>query len=266
MPIFNPEQSWIIQRRIGTQLDPFLQITEQITVANGKAITSEIIDKYQHIIITGSGKTFFIKKNGIPDINNVVVNYDQGIIYFDAQYEGMQYTASYWGKGSYFLSANRIFSEKDAQGNVTETLKDLTDTIVVNDGLYTVNEGIRNIDEDTRKTNEILRIENEIIRQGQESNRVDDVASMINSSKMILKGSVSTYSDLATTYPTPLIYWTVRVLDTNRLYRFDGESWIYIDSISTGAYDELVMSLTGNFDCGIFGSVDDMISIDCGSF
>ena len=42
------------------------------------------------------------------------------------------------------------------------------------------------------------------------------------------KEAVNTYADLATTYPAPEQGWTVSVLDVNKVYLYDGASWIII--------------------------------------
>jgi len=83
---------------------------------------------------------------------------------------------------------------------------------------------------------------------------------------IVPKNPIATYSLMATTYPTPLVGWTVKCLDDSRLYRFDGLLWEWIDSITTSSYDELVLSLTGDFDCGIFNDGNTDIGIDCGNF
>ena len=44
------------------------------------------------------------------------------------------------------------------------------------------------------------------------------------------KDSVATSADLATTYPTPQLGWTVYVSDDGFTYRYDGSSWIKISS------------------------------------
>lgn len=60
------------------------------------------------------------------------------------------------------------------------------------------------------------------------------------------KESVSTYDDIATTYPNPDDGWTVNVKDTNITYRYDGEKWIAISAnaipIATTSLDGLMSS------------------------
>ena len=42
---------------------------------------------------------------------------------------------------------------------------------------------------------------------------------------VIWKESVATYTDIATTYPTPETGWLVATLDTQQIYRYNGSTW-----------------------------------------
>ena len=80
----------------------------------------------------------------------------------------------------------------------------------------------------------------EALRVIAEGNRVIEYQNMINTSKMILKNPVATYSSITTTYPTPQIYWTVRTIDDGKLYRYNGTTWEWIDTLNVTVYDTLV--------------------------
>lgn len=137
----------------------------------------------------------------------------------------------------------RILSD-NARG-IAETARVSSENLrITNNTNYTSAENIRKSSEITRVASEVTRIENENIRLSQEENRAIGYQDMINTSKMILKNPISTYSALATAYPTPLIYWTVRVIDTGKLYRFDGTVWIWIDTVSATVYDTLTKKST----------------------
>lgn len=56
------------------------------------------------------------------------------------------------------------------------------------------------------------------------------------------KEAVSTYADLATTYPHPDDGWTVNVKDTNYTYRWSGTAWI---AISANAIPKATQSVDG---------------------
>lgn len=42
------------------------------------------------------------------------------------------------------------------------------------------------------------------------------------------KEAVSTYDDIATTYPSPSVGWVVTCTDTGKSYYYDGADWVYI--------------------------------------
>lgn len=125
MSIMDNDYGWITQRRRGDSTDPFVSITEQITVINGKAVLREIPDEYSSMSITYGAKSFFIKnikKSPIPDANNVVVDFNSNWAYFDAQYNNKQCTATYKGTGKVFIHEKMIATTIDENGNVIETL------------------------------------------------------------------------------------------------------------------------------------------------
>jgi len=84
----------------------------------------------------------------------------------------------------------------------------------------------------------------------------------------IFKNPIATYSLMTTTYPTPSMGWTVRTIDDGKLYRYDSLlfTWVWIDTLNSSLYDELVLSMVANIDAGLFGNVDTEISIDAGNF
>jgi len=65
---------------------------------------------------------------------------------------------------------------------------------------------------------------------------------------MTFKTPVPTYSDNATTYPTPELGWTVQTENDGKFYRWDGESWKYIQYLNTTQISQLssdISSLAG---------------------
>ena len=62
-------------------------------------------------------------------------------------------------------------------------------------------------------------------------NEVDNKINQVVSN-MDWKEAVTTFNDLATTYPTPEDGWTVNVKDTDITYRYDGSAWISISANS----------------------------------
>jgi hypothetical protein len=121
------------------------------------------------------------------------------------------------------------------------------------------NENIRRSNENTRENNESARVE-------AENNRVSGYLAMINTSQMILKSPVATYDDIATTYPTPQKFWTVRALDDGKLYRYDGTEWIWIDTLNSTVYDALVSELDISLRQQMFPNTIDLNGLTIGDF
>jgi hypothetical protein len=68
----------------------------------------------------------------------------------------------------------------------------------------------------------------------QVGNLAGQVASIV--SGIIWKTAVATFDDIATTYPTPSVGWTVTCLDTGYVYQYDGTAWVLIlASLTTAA-------------------------------
>lgn len=72
-------------------------------------------------------------------------------------------------------------------------------------------------------------------------NEVDNKLSALETA-IDWKEAVSTYADLATTYPHPDDGWTVNVKDTNYTYRWSGTAWI---AISANAIPKATQSVDG---------------------
>lgn len=72
-------------------------------------------------------------------------------------------------------------------------------------------------------------------------NEVDNKLSALETA-VDWKEAVSTYADLATTYPHPDDGWTVNVKDTNYTYRWSGTAWI---AISANAIPKATQSVDG---------------------
>jgi len=152
-------------------------------------------------------------------INSFYVNYLNSIVTFNSSENGNTVIASYKGRGVILTPANRVYTQLDGNNNVTQTLKDVAN------GILPIMES-----EATRVSNEVSRI--------------SGYQDMINTSKMILKNPVATYNDIVITYSSPVIYWTVRTIDDGKLYRYDGDSWEWIDTLNTNVYDTLVKKVT----------------------
>jgi hypothetical protein len=59
---------------------------------------------------------------------------------------------------------------------------------------------------------------------------------VVDNNKFIYKNPVANFSNIATTYPSPLLGWVVQVTSTNDWYRYDGTSWVKYQNYSTSGY------------------------------
>jgi predicted phage gp36 major capsid-like protein len=127
-------------------------------------------------------------------------------------------------------------------------------------------EAERATNENIRQSNEAARQNNENSRIEAENNRVSGYLAMIDTSQMILKNPVATYDDIVTIYPTPQKFWTVRALDTGKLYRYNGTEWVWIDTLNTTVYDVLVAQLDTSLRQQMFPNVIDLNGLTIGDF
>jgi hypothetical protein len=77
-----------------------------------------------------------------------------------------------------------------------------------------------------------------------ESSRASTFAQMITDQHIILKSPVATFAAIATTYPTPSVGWTTRVTADSKVYRYDGTSWVWIDTLTVTSYDAILAEVT----------------------
>lgn len=108
-------------------------------------------------------------------------------------------------------------------------------------------ENIRSTNESTRQNNESTRISNENTRISQESTRqantssaLQQMSEAVQSTMIIYKEAVASFSNIATTYPNPELGWRVEVNDTKKIYRYNGNAWINISDAALGFAPENV--------------------------
>jgi hypothetical protein len=65
-------------------------------------------------------------------------------------------------------------------------------------------------------------------------NATANFQSLLDQQKLVYKQSVATFTDIATTYPTPELGWRVVTKDTGIAYRYDGTTWLEVDMATTG--------------------------------
>jgi len=63
-------------------------------------------------------------------------------------------------------------------------------------------------------------------------NITETLNDIVDTTKIIYKPPVTNYTDLVTAYSTPNIGWRVQITSTNRIYRYNGDEWEYIEDAS----------------------------------
>ncbi|MEJ9151067.1 hypothetical protein [Bacillus smithii] len=82
-------------------------------------------------------------------------------------------------------------------------------------------------------------------QQGDYSKSQGDYAkSVADANKTTWKTPVSTYSAIATTYPTPQLGWAVMTLDDGKIYRYDGSTWQLTQQYNSTALNNLANELS----------------------
>ena len=150
--------------------------------------------------------------------------------------------------------------ENESTRQTNETIRQTNETTRQNA------EAERELNENARQSSEVTRQTNESQRVEAENNRISGYQSMIGTSQMILKNPVATYNDISITYPTPQKFWTVRVLDTGKLYRYDGTEWVWVDTLNTTVYDALVAQLDTALRQQMFPNTIDLNGLTIGDF
>lgn len=101
-----------------------------------------------------------------------------------------------------------------------------------------------NSNEATRQSNETSRVNAEATRVSQENARQTGYNNMLNNSNTIWKDPVANFAAIATTYPSPQLYWTTQTVDDGKIYRYNGSVWQHINTLNTTAIQNLVNELS----------------------
>jgi len=97
--------------RKGTTDDPYVLMTEEISIINNKASLNEVPDSFYHVIIDGYTeiyKDYFDEVKKIES-DQFFVDYQTGMLYFSKSENGKTLTAEYRGRGVVQYPAERIW-------------------------------------------------------------------------------------------------------------------------------------------------------------
>lgn len=117
----------ITKRNVDDNQNPIsVQLSElkQIIDVHSCIVLNQLPDEFHGIYIDGYTEVYDIEK---VSINNYKVDYANGVIYFHPNNIGKILNVDYCGIGHTLLSASRIYTKYDKNGNVLETLEELLD-------------------------------------------------------------------------------------------------------------------------------------------
>ncbi|PKR82601.1 right-handed parallel beta-helix repeat-containing protein [Heyndrickxia camelliae] len=116
------------KRRKGTVRDPFIPISETLFVVNGKVVLTEIPNRFNKVIVTGSKFPLYEIEDGELDDYTYKVDYPNGVVFFNSNFNNTSLTFTYLGEGAYFFPSSRIWINQDKNGSI-EVLNDKFDDI-----------------------------------------------------------------------------------------------------------------------------------------
>ena len=138
MSSFTVDKNLVYRKRAGTTEDPFVFITQTITILQGQATLQECPDSFQGITIALSVApytTYYTKEINnveynevLPDISTFVYDAEHGILYGDTSFNNQSFTVTYYGTGTFYLNSDRVYTTVDENGDITQTLQQLIDT------------------------------------------------------------------------------------------------------------------------------------------
>lgn len=133
-----------LRQRKGTEDDPYIYLEDTANVFNGSIVLREIPSYSDDLVVVDSEGNELMKANSVSDIglNEYMVDYTDGLVYFHKDNEGKQYTVKYWGTGMLSLPSTRIFVP-NASGDPLESLQDILNN--VEEGTAIIEE-VRNIE------------------------------------------------------------------------------------------------------------------------
>ncbi|WP_214771274.1 hypothetical protein [Exiguobacterium sp. s133] len=217
---FQTPSPFLYQLRDGSMIDPYVDKVETLKQVDGRVVLSELPVKQNGVLVDGY---FEIDTNNAKE-NEFFVDYTYGVLYF---FSGFNNTVivRYKGKGNISLPSDRIYHNKD--GN-HESLDAYIDG--VNRNIDSYNNQLTELRHDVENTSKEIELNL--------SNRI------INSSKLIWKEPVNSFSLLSTTYPSAEEGYTSMARDTGKVYRQNGSTWVEIQDIDPTAINAVETRVT----------------------
>lgn len=226
--------------RKGDPSDPYKHRFDSLPVINGIITLMEIPSETEKVKIAGLTEIFSDEKIDEIASNQFLVNYSNGVIQFHPSQEGKIFLCEYWGKGYVLIPSSRVYAMVQRNPDIVKTLQDIIDEIYkqLKDNLTSVS-NLQNIIQETTNVinNANQATDNAIKAKNDTVHAIEEALNAADSTVMVYKGSVQTFDDIDTAFPTPENGWRVMVESTGDIYRYDGTlgKWIFIENWTGGA-------------------------------
>lgn len=210
-----------IMWREGTEDDPYKPIEEKLPIDGNRMILSEIPDEFYGVVIDGYTEI----RQGVIQPKQFRVNYANGVINFHEEDNGKIINIRYRGRGVIMYPASRIYHQR---GDIVEVLDDLIEQ---------VNEHIDEFQEIKSEQLQLIE-ETKIVKEEtleakeRAEEATDNAIDAYNTTVIVWRGFIDSIDNINEVYPYPDVGWSVQDLETGIRYRYDGDYWVPIDSIT----------------------------------
>jgi hypothetical protein len=124
MDFYNLNSDPIIsKKRKGTPDDPYRQISESLSIVNGKVTLTETPNRFERVKIVGYPSPLYEIEDGELTDSFYKVDYVEGVVFFNSTFNNKTLTFSYLGEGTQLFPSSRVWLNKTENGDV-ETLSD----------------------------------------------------------------------------------------------------------------------------------------------
>ncbi|QSF43558.1 hypothetical protein [Paenibacillus tianjinensis] len=220
--------------RKGTDDDPYVDRTDLLPVINGLITLFELPSRAHHVQIPSLieiDQEIYSNRQFLEE-NEFLVNYSVGAIQFHPSKEGMSFLCNYKGRGLTMIAASRVYAMIHRNPDVVTTLQDYIDQIQdrINENKLVI-ENVEDLMNQTKLVidNAILATDNANIATQDAQSAAALAQSAYNTTRLVFKEPVAEFTNIPSTYPSPLVGWTVQTYKDGKRYRFDGSRWIEID-------------------------------------
>lgn len=234
--------------RKGIPSDPFIDRLDITRVVNQRVALLEIPDELYRVRIPSMFEINYEKfiKNNLAE-NEFYCDYTNGFVYFNRAKEAETVSIVYKGRGVILYPSNRILHYDGTNGSETlfeiiENSKIQVQELISQTSIFeAVLDDMIIATNLTKEATDIALNTNDIAKQ-----HIELIKDAYDTTVLIYQPYVQSYGDIATTYPNPLVGWTVQVYDSGIRYRWDGWNWTPIDALggnvpkATDVYDGLM--------------------------